>query len=208
MNGPRTDVHIVEDDESVRDSVQALLESEGIAVRTYDSAPAFLVHADEARGCVLTDIQMPGMDGLRLQDRLNELGLGIPVVIMTGHGDVRLAVRAMKAGAIDFIEKPFSDTQLLAAIRRALSAEQSVRRDTLQKKSAQDMLARLTPRERSVMASLVCGHPNKVAAHQLGISPRTIEIHRAHIMKKLVARNLAEMVRVAIDSGDGQFNQP
>ena len=200
----RPQIMIVDDDAGVRDSLQVLLESSGFSVTTFESAKAFLDGLPVAAGCLIADIRMPGMDGLALQEEIVRRGIALPVIIMTGHGDVPLAVRAMKAGAIDFIEKPFNQGHLLEAIKNALHAGESRRGQDAESKAAREQIAQLTPRERDVLEQLLAGRANKVAAFELGISPRTIEIHRAHIMSKLSARNLSSVVRIAISAGVGK----
>lgn len=195
--GERTVVFVVDDDEAVRDSLQALLEARGFAVRAFASGPALLSALDpEARGCVLTDVRMPEMDGLELQRRL--AGRMLPVVVMSGHGDIPMAVQAMKGGAVDFVEKPYAEDAVLQAITRAVSLADRHARTIAGKAEAQARLARLTPRERDVLAHLVAGLQNKAIAHELRISPRTVEIHRAHVMEKMAARSLSDLVRMAL----------
>ncbi len=192
-------VHVIDDDEAVRNSLELLLESAGFSVRTYDSAMAFLAaSAAPVDGCVLTDVRMPEMDGLELQRRLTLLGIPIPVIVMTGHGDVPIAVEALKAGATDFLEKPFDDEQLLAAVKEALTASRQVREELAAVAEIAARRSSLTPREREVMERLVAGHPNKTIAYDLGSSPRTVEVHRARVMEKMGARSLPELVRMAI----------
>jgi two-component system response regulator FixJ len=191
-------VHVVDDDDAVRDSLTLLLESAGFAVRTYGSATALLEATMGTIGCVVTDVRMPEMDGLELQRRLAETGARLPVIVMTGHGDVPIAVEAMRAGAADFLEKPFDDGQLLASVRRAIAASERVRDET---EAAADIAARLTsltPKEREVLDKLVEGLPNKTIAYDLGSSPRTVEVHRARVMEKMGARSLPELVRMTI----------
>jgi two-component system, LuxR family, response regulator FixJ len=189
---------IVDDDSAVRDSMRALIESAGYTVKVYESAKEFLKEPPPPGSCLITDIRMPEMDGLELQEEINKRGMDLPLVVMTGHGDVPLAVRAMKAGALDFVEKPFDDEMMLASVRRALQIGHHQRNRNAEAKAAQDLIAQLTPRERNVLEKLVAGRSNKVAAYELGISPRTIEIHRANIMDKMHARSLSEVVRIAI----------
>lgn len=197
-------VHVIDDDEAVRDSLAFLFGSAGLPARTYESAAAFLAVAPGLRaGCVLTDVRMPGMDGLALQRRLGELGVRLPVVVMTGHGDVPVAVRALKAGAADFIEKPFDDDALLAAVRAALAANRRDRELDAEAERVAARLARLTPRERQVFDRLVAGQRNKAIARDLGASPRTVEVHRARVMEKMGARTLSELVRMALGAGVG-----
>ncbi len=189
---------VVDDDPAVRDSLHALLESAGYAVEDYDSARGFLQNLSPAGSCAVIDIRMPGMDGLELQAEMARSGIDLPVIIMTGHGDVPLAVRAMKAGAIDFVEKPFNDELLLESIRRALRIGHQNRARRAEISAARDLIASLTPRERNVLDRLIAGRSNKATASELGISPRTIEIHRAHIMDKMNARSLSDLVRIAL----------
>lgn len=188
-------VHVVDDDEAVRDSLAILLESSGLTVMTHESAEAFLAASPNLpMGCVLTDIRMPGIDGLELQRKLRSIGM--PSIVMTGHGDVLLAVQAMKDGAIDFLEKPFDDEQLLDAVRRALAASHELQATLASASEAGALLATLTPREREVLEGLVAGHSSKVIALDLGVSPRTVEVHRMRVMAKLRARSLPDLVRV------------
>jgi two-component system response regulator FixJ len=191
-------VHVVDDDPAVRDSLRVLLESVGFAVRTHDGAQAFLALAPELRGCVLTDVRMPNIDGLELQQRLAECGAPLAVVVMTGQGDVPVAVRAMKAGAVDFLEKPFNDLELLGAVRRALAQSQQLREAESTATSAAAQLAALTPREREVFDLLVAGRPTKAIAKQLGASPRTIEVHRGRVFEKLGAHSLPDLVHLML----------
>ncbi len=195
-------VHIIDDDDAVRDSLALLLDAAGIAVRTYESATKFLALAPHlGAGCVLTDVRMPDMDGLALQRRLTEAGVTMPVIVMTGHGDVPIAVAALKAGALDFLEKPFDDERLIAAVRTALAASRDARRQAAAVAEIAARLASLTPREREVLDLLVVGNPNKTIAYDLGASPRTVEVHRARVMEKMGARSLAELVRMVIALG-------
>lgn len=194
-------VHIIDDDEAVRESLGFLLETSDFAVKTYDSAIAFLdlLPAVEA-GCIVTDVRMPEMSGLEMVKRLADLGVSLPVIVITGHGDVPLAVEAMKAGVIDFIEKPFDDGAILSALRSALA------QDNDEGKSAERMafaqrVAALSSRERQVLSGLVAGQANKVIANQLGISPRTVEVYRANVMTKMQASSLSELVRMALVVG-------
>ena len=192
-------VHVVDDDEAVRDSLSLLLEAAGLSVRTYDSATAFLKALPNlAAGCVLTDVRMPELDGLELQRRLTELCIRLPVIVMSGHGDVPIAVEAVKAGAADFLEKPFDDAQLLAAVSGALATSQRRREEEAATAGIAKRLASLTPREREVLDKLVAGQPNKTIAYDLGSSPRTVEVHRARVMEKMGVRSLPELVRMTI----------
>jgi two-component system response regulator FixJ len=190
-------VFIVDDDEAVRDSLKILLETEGYRAMTFESAVAFLDgYRDGMRGCLLADVRMPDMTGLELQEVVIERRLGLPVIIVTGHGDVPMAVRAMKAGAVDFIEKPFNDTTILDSVRRAMNA--SALAGEGPSAEAQQRLDSLTPRERQVLECLVRGRPNKIIAFELDISPRTVEIHRARVMEKMQAESLSHLVRLAL----------
>ncbi|HWA48848.1 MAG TPA: response regulator FixJ [Dongiaceae bacterium] len=196
MPGDRL-VFIVDDDEAVRDSLELLLESAGHLVKAFEAAADALEFCRASSpACIVTDVRMPEMDGLEFQERLAASGIQVPVIVMTGHADVPLAVRAMKAGAVDFIEKPFSDDAMLASIEAALK-----RRSSTIDPALMERLDSLTPREREVLELLVVGHPNKVIAHRLDISPRTVEIHRAHVMEKMKAKSLPELVRRAMQAG-------
>lgn len=197
-------VHVIDDDEDVRQSLAFLLSAAGFAVRVHESAVAFLdALADIQGGCVVTDIRMPQMDGLELQRRLRDLKTGLPVIVMTGHGDVPLAVEAMKAGAVDFIEKPFDDEVLLSAIRSALNRRARGREHEARAAAVQDRLGKLSDREREVLERLVAGKANKVIAYELGISPRTVEVYRANVMTKMEADSLSDLVRMALMQGSG-----
>ena len=201
---PDTTVLVVDDDADVRDSLKALLQSAGFKARLFDSGTALLAeYRPGEAGCLVADVRMPDMDGLTLQTELTRRQAELPVIIITGHGDVPLAVRAMKAGAMDFIEKPFDDERLLESVRRAL--EQSRERRTLaaMADTINQRVATLTPRELDVLKLLVAGHPNKVVGHQLDISPRTVEVHRGRLMEKMQARSLSELVRMALAVGIG-----
>ena len=200
-------VAVIDDDDAVRDSLGALLEAEGYDVDTYASGPAFLEALPDALpACALVDVRMPEMDGLELQRRLADAAPALPVIIITGHGDIAMAVRAIKAGAVDFVEKPFPDRAILDGIAQALaSREEALNRET-RRLDIHRRLDRLTAREREVFERLARGSSNKAVARDLGISPRTVEVHRARIMEKLQARNLAHLVRMAViaqvDMGD------
>lgn len=204
---PESLVFIVDDDPAVRDSIQVLLESAGYAAKSFGSAQEFLAAGYVTGGCLIADIRMPDMNGLELQEEIVRRKIVLPVIIITGHGDVTLAVRAMKAGAIDFIEKPLDTELLLASVHRALAMGRTTRNAAAELAEAERLLALLTPRELKVLDQLVKGHSNKAAAYQLGISPRTIEVHRAHIMRKLHARALSDLVRIAVVSGNARFSQ-
>lgn len=195
-------VHVIDDDEVVRQSLAFLLSSAGLAVRVHESAVAFLdVLPEVQEGCVVTDIRMPQMDGLELQRRLHEMGTALPVIVMTGHGDVPLAVEAMKAGAIDFIEKPFDDEILLSAIRSALARRARDSERDARRAAIRDRVQRLSEREGEVLERLVAGKVNKVIAYELGISPRTVEIYRANVMTKMQADSLSDLVRMVLVEG-------
>lgn len=195
-------VHIIDDDDALRDSLSFLLSSVGIKTRSYETATGYANDPDRgACGCILTDVRMPGMSGLDLLRKLKSDGITVPVIVMTGHGDVPLAVEAMKLGALDFVEKPFDDDALIASVRSALG---QVKRHSVHEEERKQIAARLTQltaRERQVLDGLVAGQPNKVIAYELGISPRTVEIYRANVMTKMQANSLSELVRMALVTG-------
>lgn len=198
MTAPAT-VVVIDDDAAVCDSLTALLESDGYRVRSFSTAAAFLAaYEPDIGGCVLVDVRMPGMSGLELQRVLAERSIKLPLIIMTGHGDIPMAVTAMKAGAVDFVEKPFADDRILDCVARALARPAMA---PAADPAALERVRRLSDREREVLEQLVIGHPNKVIAHNLSISPRTVEIHRARVMSKMEARSLSELVRLALASG-------
>ena len=195
-------VHVIDDDEAVRQSIEFLLETSGITARTYDSASAFLNALPTIdSGCIITDVRMPGISGIDLLRRLGEMRIKMPVIVITGHGDVPLAVEAMKIGAIDFLEKPFADDLLLASVQAALNRSQENAARDAERAEVQARLATLTNREREVLEGLVVGKPNKVIACDLAISPRTVEIYRANVMTKMEAASLSELVRMALVVG-------
>lgn len=197
-------VHVVDDDAAVRDSLSFLLGSADIGVRTYASAIEFLDQADAAAsGCILTDIRMPGMSGLDLVQELKKRGLMRPVIVLTGHADVALAVEAMKAGVMDFIEKPFDDEALLSAVRTALARDEDGAEREARRAQIQERFTQLSPRERDVFDAIVAGESNKSAGLKLGISPRTVEIYRANVMEKMGARTLSDLVRMALQREQG-----
>ena len=197
-------VLIVDDDVYVRESLRALLESAGYPVREFDNANEVLADSTISQGaCLIADIRMPDMDGLQLQEELNRRQIGLPVIIMTGHGDVPLAVRAMKAGAVDFLEKPFDGEFMLDTVRRALALSEQTRDQSALAQLATSRVALLTPREKEVLEHLVAGHSNKIIAYELAISPRTIEIHRGHLMQKMQARGLSNLIQMALVAGVG-----
>ncbi|MGA8759193.1 MAG: response regulator FixJ [Stellaceae bacterium] len=195
-------VYVVDDDEAVRDSLSLLLDSEGYAVASFASACKFLTAAPTLpAGCVIADIRMPGMDGLELRERLAAAGLAFPMIVITGHGDVPLAVKAMKAGVVDFIEKPFSTVAILGSVKIAFARLDPAIAQDRPLSAAAGKLALLSPREREVLDGLLAGLPNKSIAYDLAISPRTVEIHRARVMDKMGARSLSELVRLALAAG-------
>lgn len=197
-----TPVLIVDDDTDVRDSLRALLESAGFHVRDFDSAKRVLDDREIHQGaCLIADIRMPDMDGLELQEELKRRGIRLPVIVVTGHGDVPLAVRAMKAGALDFIEKPFDGELILESVKRAMAQSSENRSQIVLAQAAQARIAALTARERQVLEHLVAGRANKIIAYELDISPRTVEIHRAHLMEKMQAKSLSELIRLALAVG-------
>jgi two-component system, LuxR family, response regulator FixJ len=190
-------VHIVDDDEAVRQSLAFLLGSAGLTVRLYDSASAFLAGLSGVKnGCLVTDVRMPGMTGIELLQQLRSRACHLPAIVITGHGDVPLAVEAMKAGAVDFIEKPFDQEAILHAVQAAL--ERGVEGEGREDPAIAAKLATLSERERQVLEGLVSGHPNKTIAYDLGISPRTVEVYRANLMTKMDAHSLSELIRMAI----------
>ena len=199
-------VYVVDDDDSMRESLRFLFEAQDVDAEFFSGAREFLAAGGAAKsGCLVADVRMPEMNGLELQQELAKNGSGLAVILMTGHGDVPMAVSAMRAGAFDFIEKPFADGALLDSVRRALE-EAGKRSQTAGARPAEAAdvarrIALLTPREREVLDHLVRGSPHKVIAHELKISPRTIEVHRARIMQKMEARNLAELVRLMLTGG-------
>jgi two-component system response regulator FixJ len=195
-------VHVVDDEEAVRKSFAFMLTMNGLAVRVHESATAFLgVAANLRHGVLVTDLRMPDMDGVELIRRLSSAGLSLPAIVITGHGDVPLAVEAMKAGAVDFIEKPFDDTVIIDAINRAadrLQADSAIG-DSVEE--VRDRIDTLSDRERQVLAAVVAGQPNKAIAFNLDISPRTVEVHRANVMAKMKARSLPDLVRMSLAAG-------
>jgi two-component system response regulator FixJ len=197
---PDTTIYVVDDDEAVRDSLQIMLEAHGFGIKSFSSGEEFLAAlVPGLDGCVLLDVNMPGLNGFDVQQRL--AGSGLPVIVVTGHGDVPSAVKAMKAGAVDFVEKPFAEAVILDAIDRALTQRDATKRAHHAAVEITARLDRLTPREREVFEQLVLGQPNKIIAHLLTISPRTVEIHRSRVMEKMQARHLSELVRMALAVG-------
>jgi two-component system, LuxR family, response regulator FixJ len=209
MPSDKAIVHVIDDDDAVRQSLAFLLGTAGIDVQTYESAVAFLDVAEKVKlGCVITDVRMPELSGVDLLRRLRELKLGVPVIVITGHGDVPLAVEAMKIGAVDFLEKPFDDEVLLASVQSALSQLDRDSKRQAERSEIEGRLASLSSRERDVLEGLVAGHANKQIAYDLGISPRTIEIYRANLMTKMQAASLSDLVRMALIAGILGQNPP
>jgi two-component system, LuxR family, response regulator FixJ len=195
-------IFVVDDDQGCRDSLAALLRASGMRVQTYSSAQAFLEAYEPSRlGCLLLDVRMPGISGLDLQERLAARGAKLPIILMTAYGDVPTAVKAMQAGAINFIEKPIREEALLESLRRALQQGERLHKEREYVGRVRALIDRLTPREREVLRMLVAGKANKVIAAELGISERTVEIHRQRVRKKLEARSLSQMVRMALVAG-------
>jgi two-component system response regulator FixJ len=202
MSSDTAVVHIIDDDEAVRQSTAFLLRTANIQVQTYETATNFLDALSQVKpGCIVTDVRMPGLSGIELLQRLRALKFSMPVIVITGHGDVPLAVEAMKAGAMDFIEKPFNDEVLLGAVRTALSAHAIDSKRQALNAAVNSRIASLSNREREVLEGLVAGHPNKTIAYDLGISPRTVEIYRANLMTKMEATSLSDLVRMALVAG-------
>lgn len=199
MNERTAVISVVDDDAAARTSLRLLLRSLGLAATTYDCAAAFLTAYDPTQpGCLLLDIRMPGMSGLELQQILNQRGIASPIVFVTGHGDIPMAVEAMQHGAFDFLQKPFRDQDLLDCVQRALAKDRAIREGLRGRETIRQRLASLTGREHDVLALVAAGAPNKVIAHKLGISQRTVEIHRARVMEKMSADSLAALVRMTL----------
>ena len=194
-------VFLVDDDDAVRDAVSMLLDSVGLQVRCFDSAQRFLDEYDATAGCLVLDVAMPGMTGLELQEELNKSGIRIPIIFITGHGDVPMSVRAIKQGAVDFVEKPADDDELLEKIQQAIKLDRELRGEDAQRSEVVDRFNRLTPREQQVMAEVAAGNSNKEIAINLDISHRTIEIHRARVMEKMGADSLPDLIRMALVCG-------
>jgi two-component system, LuxR family, response regulator FixJ len=202
MPSERRIVHVVDDDDALRESLTFLLRSAKIDVESYSSAAAFLDALPNASlSCVITDVRMPGLSGIDLLKRLEELKIGIPVIVVTGHGDVPLAVEAMKHGAMDFLEKPFDDEVLLASVQSALRKREGETKRYMERATIEGRLAALSNRERDVLGGLVAGRANKQIAFDLGISPRTVEIYRSNLMDKMQAGSLSDLVRMALIVG-------
>ncbi len=201
-NDPAPTVFVVDDDPSIRFAMQALMDSVNLRHEIFGSADEFLEQSsDEKPGCLVLDIRMPGLGGLELQEELIRRGNTLPIIFITGHGDVPMAVEAMQKGAVDFIQKPFRDQELLDRIREALKTDRERREEQAQHAEVAERLARLTNREREVFDLVVTGKPNKVIAYELGVSQRTVEIHRARVMEKMQARSLADLVKMHMQQG-------
>jgi two-component system, LuxR family, response regulator FixJ len=195
-------VHVIDDDEALRESLAFLLRAAQLEVKSFSSARAFLDELpDESLGCVITDVRMPDISGIDLLRRLKELKIGVPVIVVTGHGDVALAVEAMKIGAADFFEKPFDDDLLLASVRSALREQEGQKKRYAERAEIETRIAALSPREQDVLRGLIEGRANKQIAFDLGISPRTVEIYRANLMNKMQADSLSDLVRMALVAG-------
>lgn len=206
-------VHVIDDDDSVRQSLEFLLRSAKLDVRSHPSAVAFLKELPNLKaGCIVTDVRMPELSGIDLLKRLRESNIAVPVIVITGHGDVTLAVEAMKVGAADFIEKPFDDELMISTVRAALDRGQADAQRETERAATQGKLDALSHRERQVLEGLIKGLPNKIIAYDLGISPRTVEIYRANVMTKMAATSLSQLVRMALTAGilseDGKAKIP
>lgn len=203
MTETRQTVYVVEDDEAVRDSLELLLKSDGKPVSTYDNANAFLKdYSEKMAGCIVLDIRMPGMDGMELQKKLNEKHSILPIIFVTGHGDVPMAVDAMKEGAVDFIQKPYREEALLQKIEAALEQDREQRKTLGEKQEILRRVKSLTPREHEIMDRMIAGQANKVIAIELEISQRTVEIHRSRVMHKMGTHSLAHLVRMILSVKD------
>ena len=196
-----TIVFIVDDDEAVRQSTAWLIESIGIKVRTFISADEFLEQYNNEQGCIVMDVRMPGMSGIEAQDEMKSRAINLPLIFITGHGDVPMAVRALKKGAFDFIEKPFNDQLLLDSIQRGLKFNNEAMESFIHNESINERIAALTPREKEVMKRVTDGKPNKVIALELNVSIKTVEVHRARMMEKMAVGSVAELVKTALQSG-------
>ena len=202
MDAREPTVFVVDDDAGVLDALRILLRSVGLRAETYPSADDFLENFDqEAPGCLVLDVRMPGMSGMELQEKLAEMGFSTPIIFVTAHGDVPMAVEAVKGGAIDFIQKPFRDQELLDKIQHAIELDADSRAERESKEEIAGRIAALTPREREVMDLVVAGKLNKVIARDLGISQRTVEIHRARVMQKMQASSVSQLVQFVIRAG-------
>jgi two-component system response regulator FixJ len=197
-------IFVVDDDEAMRKSLAWLIGSVGLAVETFESAAAFLAAApDDRPGCLVLDVRMPGMSGLELQDALARRGCNLPVIIITGHADVPMAVRALRAGAVDFIEKPFNDQHLLDRLHEALARSEKSCAERARRARVRALLARLTPRERQVADLVAAGKPNKVIAFEMDLSMKTVEVHRHNVMEKLELASVADLTRLLLEAGEG-----
>ena len=200
-------IHVIDDDDAVRESLAFLLSTAGHVVHEHASARLFveagLPGADPSASCIITDVRMPGMTGIDLLQHLREKGSSVPVIVVTGHGDVPLAVEAMKLGAADFLEKPFDDVAILDTVKSALDRRQKTNQHDAMRGQVVDRIAGLSQRERQVLECLVAGQANKTIAYELGISPRTVEVYRANVMTKMKAQSLSELVRMALLAGIG-----
>ncbi|MDX2503652.1 MAG: response regulator transcription factor [Gammaproteobacteria bacterium] len=194
-------VFIVDDDDAVRQSTAWLIESIGLKVTTFTCADEFLEHYSNEPGCIIMDVRMPGMSGLEAQEEMNNRSIALPLIFITGHGDVPMAVRALKRGAFDFIEKPFNDQLLLDAVQRGLKQNSEAMESFIQNESIDKRILSLTPREHEVMLRVTEGKPNKVIAHELNVSIKTVEVHRARMMEKMEASSVAELVKTTIYAG-------
>lgn len=190
-------VFVVDDDPAMRESLRWLIESVSLNVQTFDSAQAFLDgYQLEQWGCLVLDIRMPGLSGLDLQERMLDQGIDLPIIFVTGHGDVQMAVRAIKSGAVDFLEKPFSDQTLLDRIQQSIARHRELREEAARRNEIEQRLLNLSRRERDVFERVVAGMSNRAIAEELGLSPKTVEVHRARVMEKMRARSLPELVRL------------
>jgi Response regulator len=199
---PEPLVYVIDDDDAVKQSLEFLLKTAKIKVQGFDSAKAFFEILPQVKsGCIITDIRMPEITGIDLLRRVKELDLDIPVIVITGHGDIALAVEAMKIGAVDFLEKPFDDDMILSSVRAALNRDADSAQQKAERTQINDKLAALSNREHQVLEGLVAGKPNKIIAYDLGISPRTVEIYRANLMTKMGANSLSDLVRMAMTAG-------
>ena len=199
MTNSQALIYVVDDDAAVRTAIRLLLRSANLMVEAYGSADEFLSHFDaDTHGCIVLDVRMPGLSGLELQEKLNELNVITPIIFITGHGDVPMAVEAMQMGAVDFIQKPFKDQDLLSRIQTALVRDAHMRRELTERETIRARLADLTPRELEVLKLVAEGRANKVIAGDLDLSQRTVEIHRARVMEKMHAKSLAHLVRMVI----------
>jgi FixJ family two-component response regulator len=191
-------VFVVDDDEAVRQSTAWLIESIGLKVITFTSADEFLENFNQQQGCIVMDVRMPGMSGLEAQEEMKNRGMTLPLIFITGHGDVPMAVRALKRGAFDFIEKPFNDQLLLDSVQRGLKCNSEAMESFIRNESIDKRISALTPREKEVMMRVTEGKPNKVIAHELSVSIKTIEVHRARMMEKMEAGSVAELVKISL----------